>query len=162
MMDEFFNKIEKMFGNNNDSDSTQVGNSGTGTINDEVLRIPVKSMKVGGLRLFLTLYLMGQESKTWKISSDDDTINLFFNDGSIVLSIELSLDESAIIFRRLSNTGSPNMPVSYIGEEGAIVNCILDELDKMAYDDNVKFDDRLLSVERDDVLSDAREKFSFL
>jgi len=40
MMDEFFNKIEKMFGNNNDSESTPVGNSGTGTINDEVLRIP--------------------------------------------------------------------------------------------------------------------------
>jgi len=117
-------------------------------------------MKVGGLRLFLTLYLMGQESKTWKISSDGDTINLFFNEGSIVLNMNLSLDENAIIFSRLSNMAGPNLPVSYIGEEAAIINCILDELDKMAYDDNIAFDNRLLSVERDDVLTNAREKLS--
>ena len=116
-------------------------------------------MKVGGLRLFIILYLMGQESKTWKFSSDEDTINLFFNGGSIVLNMKLSLEDNAIVFSRVSSTG-PNLPLSYVGEEAAIINCILDELDKMAYDDNIAFDNRLLSVERDDVLSNAREQLS--
>ena len=63
-----------------------------------ILQIPTTSLKPGGLRLFLVMYVLGATPRVhsklplWKVdrpSNDEYVIDLYFHDHSAILSIEL-------------------------------------------------------------------------
>lgn len=109
-----------------------------------ILQIPVDGIKVGGLRLYLSLYLMGQQNtpdpKTWRTSQTGDaTIDVCFHDCTGVLLVELS-EQNGIVLSRLGSTPS----TQYLMQESAIVQGLLDEMQSIASEGDIPDSDRLL------------------
>lgn len=118
------------------------------------------SMKLGGLRLYCNLYLMGlqntPEPNSWKASqSDNSEVNLRYCDlsGSIIIQFT----DDGITVDRLGS--SPSM--KYLTAESMIVNGFLDELHAIVYDGDVVNEDRLLTLAEPDAIEKAREFVSF-
>lgn len=108
-----------------------------------IMSIPVESIKTGGLRLYLSLYLMGvqnnPEKGTWKSSqTDDTTIDMYYKDLSAALTIRLS--EEMIAIDRLGSMPSTQFTM----QESVILNGILDELQVCAFEGDINESDRLL------------------
>ena len=95
--------------------------------NSNDTRIPntVKSIKPGGLRLFLMFYLMGMQNTpdrmSWRAnqpSSDDYVVEMFYHDASAMMTIELTEDEI-----RITRCGS--LPsTAYLMQESVIVQYV--------------------------------------
>lgn len=123
-----------------------------------IATIPVKSIKPGGLRLFLMLYLMGMSNtpdpKSWfPHQSDDDSLEFWFHDQSARLSIQLT--DTAITVER-HGIGS----TAYNMQESVIVHGILQELQQCAFDTSIPQANRLLIVEPN-AIQQAQESLSF-
>lgn len=129
-----------------------------------ILKIPsrneAKTMKSGGLRLYLNLYLMGlqntPEKKCWKASqSDDSEVNLRYCDlsGSIIIQ----LTGAGITIDRLGS--SPSM--KYLMHESIILNGFLDELHAIVDGGDISAENRLLTLADSDAIEKARGAISF-
>ena len=132
--------------------------------NTRILTIPVEALKVGGLRLYISLYLMGQcntpEKGSWQSwQSGDAGIDCYFHDQSGALMIELCEESNRIIVDRMGTSPSN----AYIMNESVIIDGLLDELDTIANDDEIAMEDRLLVLkEPGDAIDAARESLAFL
>jgi hypothetical protein len=161
--------IGKFFSFNNDDENTnKVEPNGSNDLTPSDLRssrllsLPVKLIKPGGLRLFLMLYLLGiqnnPEKGTWRIeqpSSDEYIVHILFHDKSAGLMVVLG--EKQVSIDRIGS----NPSMAYLLQETVIVDGVLEELQKMATDDEIKKGDRLIVMEDDMAIISAREELSF-
>jgi len=121
-----------------------------------------KKMKIGGLRLWVFLNLMGQlntpEPKSWKANQTDEKIlEMYYKDttGAIIIHFHETLGVSVYRFG-----SSPSM--DYMMTESTILLGILDELDKIVKEGDIKVEDRLLVLEEPgDAIEKSRELLSF-
>lgn len=142
--------------NNNDHDDDSLG-----TI--RLVELSAASIKPGGLRLFLMLYLMGMQNtpdhRSWAVdqpTGDLYAIDCYYHDKTAVLMIRLTND--TITIDRFGSTPS----MSYVMQESVIVDGILDELSSCAFDENVVDNDRLLQLpDPKDAIEKARENLAF-
>ena len=179
----FFDDIGKFFGKNSDNegnnDNNQNDKSNSEFVSNDynadeeeeeeeyytgasrIFDIPAESIKIGGLRLYLSLHLMGQqntpEDRCWKMDQTGQTgIDLYHQDKTGVLMINLS--ESNISFDRLGS--APSM--KYLMHETIILEGVLDTLDEIISDQNIPETDRLLKLKTPgDALQAARDTLSF-
>lgn len=167
----FFDDMGKFFGNLGGGDeeakisSTTPGAEemvdGTYTGSKRIITIPARTMKMGGLRLYCNLYLMGVQSTPepgcWKASkSDDSEVNLRYVDlsGSIIIRFS----EECITVDRLGSSPSNK----YLMHESMILNGFLDELNAIVYEGDVRDENRLLTLpEPGNQLEQARGAISF-
>ncbi|KAG7341552.1 hypothetical protein IV203_023504 [Nitzschia inconspicua] len=187
MGDNWFDSFKNLFGGMGEDEKKISSNSFSSTGKDDkrdqdddddlpagttlLLSIPAKQLKPGGLRLFLMFYLMGMQNtphaKAWKanqpVSSggDDHVLEMFFHDATGMIQIELltSENETGSEVRVLRCGSVPS--TAYLMQESVIVDGILDELHKCAFDDSVAPSNRLLIPEPATAISDAREALSF-
>ena len=174
----FWDDVTNFFDNlgNNSNGSGNSGDGGDGEDkspsaeeqqylgNTRILTIPVEALKVGGLRLYISLYLMGQcntpEKGSWQSwQAGDAGIDCYFHDQSGALMIELCEESNRIIVDRMGTSPSN----AYIMNESVIIDGLLDELDTIANDDEIAMEDRLLVLkEPGDAIDAARESLAFL
>jgi len=161
----FFDDIGRFFGGDRDGQGdTSSSNSGSPTSSNDdpnvLFEIPAKSIKLGGLRLFLSLHLMGQQNSptkgAWKVSTtEDSTINMIFNDETAGLVV-LFTDEKLSVQRW---GDSPSL--QYLIQESVILNAFLDEVNAIVFDGEVREEDRLLVLEKVEDLEEARKSVAF-
>ena len=128
-----------------------------------VLELSADRIKPGGLRLFLMLYLMGMQNtpdqRSWSVDQPtvvDYAIDCFYHDRTAALMIRLT--NTTITLDRLGSTPS----VSYMMQESIIVDGLLDELSRCAFDDHVEDEHRLLMLpEPKDAIEKARRALAF-
>ena len=134
---------------------------GTYTGSKRIISIPAKTMKMGGLRLYCNLYLMGlqntPEPGCWKASkSNDSEVNLRYVDLSGSIIIQFS--EDCITVDRLGSSPSNK----YLMHESMILNGFLDELNTIVFEGDVSEENRLLTLpEPCNQLEEARGAISF-
>jgi hypothetical protein len=139
-----------------------------------VVRIPVKEMKPGGLRLFLMFYLMGMQNtphrNTWRANQPDKkkltaamTMSLLSgsNNNNVQQNKNNEEEEYIVDFRYVVDNSATLSIVlrrhsiriyrigstpsnSYMIQESFIVQGILNELDQCATDDRIPMANRLL------------------
>lgn len=157
-MVNIFDGFGKFFSPDHNNDSGGEGYVGTSCL----VSLPVESIKPGGLRLFLMLYLLGiqntPEKGTWKIdqpTTDEYVVDLYFHDQTAALMIQLAGEQVTI-----SRMGS-RPSTAYIMQETVVLDGILEELQRMATEYNVKREDRLILLKDDKDITSAREALSF-
>jgi hypothetical protein len=156
------------FGNNdegnNDSDSNNYRDDDDSCENigtSNIFKMKVKNLKVGGCRLYLSLYLIGEinnpEKHTWKMDqTGDGGIDLYYRDASGALMI--LFEDDSIIVNRLGSAPSMN----YLMHESSVLTGMLDQLDDIAFDSSIDEKDRLLTLhEPGDAINIVRESLSF-
>ena len=168
-LENFFNlnsKFNKKKIDMNDGDNVDSNIIGDGEEIDEdypgctnIFTIKVKSIKVGGCRLFLSLFIMGQSNiptkGSWKMNQNGDGgIDIYYKDTSGALIIEFKND--AIVVKRLGS--SPSM--EYLMQESSMLTGMLDQLDEIAMDSSINESDRLICLD-DDEINVVRESLSF-
>mmetsp|Transcript_16679 Transcript_16679/g.23508 ORF Transcript_16679/g.23508 Transcript_16679/m.23508 type:complete len:187 (-) Transcript_16679:167-727(-) len=122
------------------------------------LEIPAKSIKPGPLRFFLGVYLVGEQNKpepgAWQANTNagDDILELYYQDGSAKTTIGLS--EYGVTFDRY---GAPSL--QYLLQESVLLHGILDELNSLAFLEDVEEEKRLIRIaDPGDAIDKAREK----
>lgn len=134
-----------------------------------ILSLPVKSIKPGGLRLFLMFYFMGMQNtpdpRSWQANQpqtsteegDENSylIEMYFHDATGMISVDLGSEQI-----RITRCGSVPS-TAYLMQESVIVQGILDELDQCAFDESVQPEDRLLLTATEDAIDMARGSISF-
>eukprot|EP00571_Detonula_confervacea_P011690 CAMPEP_0172313634 /NCGR_PEP_ID=MMETSP1058-20130122/20652_1 /TAXON_ID=83371 /ORGANISM="Detonula confervacea, Strain CCMP 353" /LENGTH=172 /DNA_ID=CAMNT_0013027319 /DNA_START=260 /DNA_END=778 /DNA_ORIENTATION=+ len=167
-LDDVGKFFEGLGNNNNDSSDPESGNAGE--IAEEIdgvyvgstriITVSAKTMKLGGLRLYSNLYLMGAqntpEKGSWKASqSDNSEVNLRYCDlsGSIIIQFT----EDGVTVDRLGS--APSM--KYLIAESMILNGLLDELNAIVFDGDVADEKRLLTLVESDSIEKARDAISF-
>ena len=88
-------------------------------------------------------------------SKEEYIVDLFFHDGSGLLTVELLEDEI-----RIDRTGS-RPSTAYLMQESVVVQGMLDELQQCASDESIVEVDRLLIPEPADAIESAREELAF-
>jgi hypothetical protein len=150
-----------------------------------IVTVPVRSIKPGGLRLFLMLYLLGQQNtpdpKSWTAhqpttpgsSPEEYVLEYRYRDMSAALTLTLvgaagtsspsssGTESSSSSYVAIDRTGS-RPSVAYLAQETAVVQGILDELQQMATDESVGVSDRLLVLSSPDSILRARDGLAFL
>lgn len=133
---------------------------GVYTGSTRIITIPARTMKVGGLRLYANLHLMGMqntpEKGCWKASkSDDSEVNLRYRDlsGSIIIRFT----DDAIVVDRLGSAPSMN----FLLHESIILNSFLDELHAIVYEGEISDENRLLTLVDEGAIEQARNGVSF-
>ena len=122
---------------------------------------PAKTMKIGGLRLYCNLYLMGlqntPEDGCWKAHQEDDNeVNLRYRDMTGCIIIIFKEDE--ITIDRLGSMPS----MKYLLHESIVLNGFLDQLDAIVFEGDVAEENRLLTLpEPGDQILNARDVLSF-
>ena len=121
----------------------------------------MKSLKKGGCRLYLCMFLMGEmnnpERRTWRMDQNEEGgIDIYYKDTSGAMMIKLE-DEEIIVNRMGSR---PSM--DYLMGETLIINGMLDQLDEIAFDKSIDEQDRLILLhEPGDAIDVVRESLSF-
>lgn len=155
----------------NSGDTSKYGGGADGAIDSdddgewvtttEIFHIPAKKIKIGGLRLYLALYFMGEQNtpspKTWRADqTGDGGIDLYFRDRTGALVFALA--EEGVTVSRLGS--APSM--EYLAQESYILSGMLDQLDEIAVDGSIGEDDRLLCLmEPGDAIEGVRENLAF-
>ena len=148
--------------NGNNKDDNDEEEYAAGEIN--VVTIPVKEIKPGGLRLFVMFYLMGlqntPEKGTWRAdqpTSEDYVVDFWYHDNSAVLSITFSEERKKITIDRVGSSPS----TGYMIQESLVVQGLLDELESMATDPDVAVENRLLIPKTEQTIEMARDALAF-
>ncbi len=124
-----------------------------------IFKIHVKSLKVGGCRLYLSLFFMGESNNptkgSWKMNQNGDGgIDMYYKDTTGALIIEFR--EDAIVVKRLGS--KPSM--EYLMQESNMLTGMLDQLDEIAMDTSIEESDRLICIDND-AINVVRESLSF-
>ena len=129
-----------------------------------MFEIPLEAMKVGGLRIALSLHCIGQQNTpnkgTWLARQcDDGVIEMWFNnpDQSGMFSItltELTGGKGTIAVER----HGPRPSLVYQLQESLQLHKLLDELETLAFgnDEEVEDENRLLVLKESDGIESAR------
>ena len=131
-----------------------------------MFEIPLEAMKVGGLRIALSLHCIGQQNTpnkgTWLARQcDDGVIEMWFNNPdqngmfSITLT-ELTGGKGTIAVER----HGPRPSLVYQLQESLQLHKLLDELETLAFgnDEEVEDENRLLVLKESDGIESARGK----
>jgi len=126
-----------------------------------IFKIKLKALKLGGTRLYLSLFFMGESNNptkgSWRMNQNGDGgIDLYYKDTSGALIVVFNEDNNSIEVNRLGS--SPSM--DYLTQESTMLNGMLDQLDEIASDGSIDEKDRLIRVE-DDAINNVRETLSF-
>jgi hypothetical protein len=129
--------------------------------NSPITTHKAKTMKLGGLRLYCNLYLLGlqntPEPGCWKAHKVDDTeVNLRYVDmtGSIIITFK----EDDITIDRLGSMPSQK----YLLHESIVLNGFLDQLESIVFEGVIAEKNRLLTLpEPADQIQKARDVLSF-
>ena len=121
-----------------------------------VFQIPVESLKVGGLRFALGLFLIGEQGTpvkgTWQASqASDNKLEMFYMVDQSAM-FEVLLDDTLISVNRYGTTSLP-----YLLQESVILHGLLDELYTLAYTEEIEVENRLVQFKDETVLENARE-----
>jgi hypothetical protein len=108
-------------------------------------------------------YFMGMQNtpdrRSWQAnqpSTEEYVVDLYYQDNTAVLSIELEDEEISIL--RVGSSPS----TAYLMQEAIIVQGLLDELHQCAFDDSVEEENRLLILrEPKDAIEKARDALAF-
>lgn len=119
-----------------------------------------KSLKVGGCRLYLSLFLIGEvnnpQRNTWKMDQNEEGgIDLYYNDATGAMMITFDNEEIAV--NRMGSAPSMN----YLMHETGVINGMLDQLDEIAFDTSIHEKDRLILLKEGDEIDVVRESLSF-
>ena len=163
---KFFDDLGNTNSNNdggNSNEGTTSGEEQEYLGNTRILTIPVESLKVGGLRLYMSLFFMGMSNtpdkgswQSWQ--SGDAGIDVYFHDQTGALLIELCEDTNRILVDRMGTSPSN----AYMMQESVIIDGLLDELDTIANDEEIPLEDRLLVLkDPGDAIDAARESLAF-
>lgn len=129
-----------------------------------LFEIPLEKMKVGGLRIALSLHCIGQQNTpnkgTWLARQcDDGVIEMWFNnpDQSGMFSVtlqELTGGKGTIAVER----HGPRPSLVYQLQESLQLHKVLDELETLAFgnEEEVEDDNRLLVLKESDGIESAR------
>lgn len=163
-LENFFNFNNKLSRKKNDENKE---GSNDDNVEDEedyagctdIFKINVKSLKVGGCRLYLSLFFMGEANNptkgSWKMNQNGDGgIDMYYKDTTGALIIEFRDD--AIVVKRLGS--KPSM--DYLIQESNMLNGVLDQLDEIAMDISIDESDRLICID-DNEINAVRESLSF-
>lgn len=123
-----------------------------------IIDIKCDSIKNGGLRMALGLFLIGQQGTpvkgSWKINpADDGVLDMYYVDNTAMFSLHLTDD---LIF--IDRYGQPSL--QYQLQESLILHRFLDELNTLAFEgEEVEDENRLLVFsDPENAIEDAREK----
>jgi hypothetical protein len=123
-----------------------------------VFDLPANDVKIGPLRFFLQIHLVGEqnkpEPKSWltKQGEQDGELQVYYKDGTGMLSIELQ--EYGIKMVRYGERPS----LQYQLQESVLLHSVLDELLDIATVEDIEPTKRLLVLKQDDDIQLAREK----
>lgn len=161
----------------NYSDDEDTINNNSNNEQQTIVTIPVQEMKMGGLRLFLMFYLMGEQNtptrNTWRAIQTSSTsssasntmgVEYYYCDNTAVLSIVLEPDTIGIYRKTASQSLQQQQPSnSYMMQEAIIVDGILNELQQCATDERIPMKDRLLILHSNNqnVITQAKESLAF-
>ena len=130
--------------------------------NKRLLTIEVNSMKTGGLRFAIGLFLMGFRGKpnpgTWKTKqADDGVIDMFHNSDTGSLAFSFQDDISINVDR-----WGPFPSKAYLKDENEVLHGFLDELESMLSnsDEEDEKDNCLLELRDKEALNKARKSLS--
>lgn len=164
--------------NPNNNDKYSPNNNGI----YQIASLPVQSIKLGGLRLFLMLYLMGMQNtpqpKTWRAhqptttvsydsnmgGNDEDANNnkhvleMYFHDQTALFRVRLT--PNAVVLERQGPTPS----TAYLMQETLLVDGIWNELQVLATQADVPEDNRLVLLSQPQAqtaMDQARDALSF-
>lgn len=123
-----------------------------------VIDIKCDSIKIGGLRMTLGLFLIGQQGTpvkgSWKINpASDGVLDMYYVDKTSMFSLHLT-DELIFVDRY----GRPSL--QYQLQESLILHRFLDELNTLAFEgDEIEDENRLLVFsDPENAIEDARGK----
>ena len=128
----------------------------------EIFNIPLKAIRIGGLRIALSLHCIGQQNTpdkgTWLANqADDGVIEMWYNpDQSGMFSVTLSeKDGGGILVER----HGPAPSLVYQLQESLQLHKLLDELEVLAFgnSEEIEEENRLLKLEAKDGIEKARE-----
>jgi hypothetical protein len=101
-----------------------------------LLEIPVKEMKVGGLRFVLGLHLMGKrntpEVGSWKVTQANDGVLDVLYTKDETASFSITFLEKKIILERWGTAKQVPPSLQYQLQESILLHSILDELETLA------------------------------
>lgn len=122
-----------------------------------VVDLPANTVKIGALRFFLQIYLVGEQNKpskgSWVLSNSESTsLEMYYKDGSGMFSIDLK--ENGIQIVRHGQRPS----LEYVLQESVMLHGVLDELNTIAFEtDDIDVEKRLLQFPDSDAIVKARE-----
>lgn len=124
-----------------------------------VIDLPCKDVKIGALRFLLQIHIVSQQNvpapKSWlsKQADDPNNLNVYYADGTAML--EVKLNDYSIEFLR--HGAKPSL--QYVLQESVLLHSILDELEGVVFgvEDNIKAEDRLVVLNNDSALQQARD-----
>jgi len=123
-----------------------------------ILDIPAKDVKIGALRFFLQIHLVGSrnqpEPNSWLTKQGENgELQIYYKDGTGMISLEL--EDYGIKAIRYGEKPS----LQYVLQESILLHGILDELDTVAFDvGDIAEEKRLLRLNDPQALVKAREK----
>jgi len=122
---------------------------------DPVMYLPLKSVKVGALRMFLSIWTMARED--WKGSQGDDgTLVAATPDGAGGALIEIK-DENqeggaAIVVWRVEGG-----TLAYRLKESLLMHALLDELESIIKDDGIDKSNAIFQLREDNGIDEVRK-----
>ena len=122
-----------------------------------VVDLPANTVKIGALRFFLQIYLVGEQNKpskgSWVLSNSESTsLEMYYKDGSGMFSIDLK--ENGIQIVRHGQRPS----LEYVLQESVMLHGVLDELNTIAFEtDDIDVEKRLLQFPDSHAIVKARE-----
>ena len=125
-----------------------------------IIDLPANTVKVGALRFFLQIYLVGEQNKptqgSWVLNTNSENANsleMYYKDGTGMFSVDLT--ETNVSIRRHGQRPS----LEYMLQESVMLHGVLDELNTIAFEtDDIDADKRLLQFPSDDAINEARDK----
>jgi hypothetical protein len=141
-----------------------------------LLEIPVKEMKMGGLRFVLGLHLMGRRNQpevgSWKVTQASDGVLDVIYMKDETASFSVTFLEKKIVVERWGTARQLPASLQYQLQESILLHSMLDELETLAYgkssdnddtneeeEEEIKDSDRLLTlIEPGDAIEIARSK----
>jgi hypothetical protein len=122
-----------------------------------VLDIPCSNVKVGPLKFFLQIFLVGEQNtpvqNSWVLNQNDErqTLDMYFTDGTGMFSIDLK--EYGMKVWRYGQAPS----LQYQLQESVLLHSLLDEVEGIAFAEDIAEDKRLIQFKESDGLEKARE-----
>jgi hypothetical protein len=122
-----------------------------------IFSIPTRTVKIGALRFFLQIYLVGEQNKpspkAWSIQQEEDNLQVYYSDGTGMIEIRLS--EYSIEARRHGNRPS----LAFRLQESVLLHGLLDEIQNLALDvDDIAVEKRLVQLADDGAIDKARSE----
>jgi hypothetical protein len=133
------------------------GNSNENKGPKPVIELPANSIKVGALKFFLQIYVVGQQNQptkgSWTLNSNDEigSLDLYYKDGTGMFSV--AIKETSIQVNRYGERPS----LQYLLQESVLLHGVLDEISQIAFDtEDIEQDKRLIQFSDDRVIEKAR------